>query len=255
MPRGGTGHRRIRGEKHHPQDAKKNELAPHRKEQWVIPPKEKAAFVASMEEVLDAYEQPYDEKHPLVCFDEKPVQLLKDPVAPLPPKAGQPQREDYQYERHGTASVLGFFEPLTGLRSLAVHERRTTQDFAQQMRRLVEDLYPQAETIRVVLDNLNTHKKASLYASFDPQTAARIAKKLEFIYTPKHGSWLNAIEIEFSIVGRQCLDRRMESLEKLRTEIGTWEKEWNQRLVKVDWQFKTKDARIKLKHLYPKLSS
>lgn len=208
-----------------------------------------------MEEVLEAYEQPYDEKRPLVCFDEKPIQLLKDSITSVPAAPGKLMREDYEYQRQGSASLLGFFEPLTGIRSLEVHERRTMQDFAKQMRRLVEELYPAADTIRVVLDNLNTHKKASLYATFDPETASRLAKKLEFIYTPKHGSWLNAIEIEFSVVGRQCLDRRMGSLDLLRREISTWENERNQRLVKVDWQFKTKDARIKLKHLYPKLSS
>lgn len=219
----------------------------------MIPPKENAAFVASMEEVLDIYEQPYDETIPLVCFDEKPVQLVAEVNAPLPPVPGHPEKQDYEYQRNGTASILGFSEPLTGFRSFSVNERRTMQDFAKEMQRVVDDLYPHAQKIRIILDNLNTHKKASLYATFDPETASRIANKLEFIYTPKHGSWLNTIEIEFSVLERQCLDRRIGTLGELRNEVGLWERERNQTGAKVDWQFKTKDARIKLKHLYPRI--
>ena len=204
-----------------------------------------------MEEVLDAYEQPYDEKIPLVCFDEKPVPLREEVTDPIPLSPGRPETKDYEYQRNGTASLLGFFEPMMGFRSFSIKERRTTHDFAKEMQRLVEELYPQAEKIRVVLDNLNTHKKASLYATFPPDIASRIAKKLEFIHTPKHGSWLNPIEVEFSVLERQCLDRRIGSLARLQSEVGAWEQERNRQRVEVDWQFRTKDARIKLKHLYP----
>lgn len=204
-----------------------------------------------MEEVLDAYETAYDEKCPLICFDEKPIQLLAHKTPPIGALPGQLVREDYEYKRKGTACVMGIFEPLTGFRSLLVYQRRTAQDFAHELRRITDELYPQADRIRLVLDNLNTHKKASLYATFDPQTASRISKRLEFIHTPKHGSWLNAIEIEFSVLERQCLDRRIGDSETLAKELSAWQVQRNQKTVNVDWHFTSKDARIKLKHLYP----
>lgn len=220
----------------------------------MIPPKENAAFVGQMEEVLDAYEQPYDKMHPLVCFDEKPVQLLGHSIPAIPAKPGQLEREDHEYVRMGTACILGFFEPLTGFRSLMAKQRRTAQDFAHEMKRLVDVLYPNAERIRVVLDNLNTHTKASLYATFPPAVASRIAKKLQFIYTPKHGSWLNAIEIEFSVLQRQCLERRVDTLELLESELSAWQNQRNHAQRTVEWHFTSLNARAKLKHLYPVIS-
>ena len=204
-----------------------------------------------MEEVLDLYEEPYEDKRPVVCFDERPCQLLGEVRAPLPPKPGKPKRQDYEYERRGTGNVFGYFEPLAGRREMEVTERRSSQDFARCMRRLVDELYPGAEVIRVVLDNLSSHSKSSLYATFEPEEARRIARKLEFHFTPKHGSWLNAVEIEFAALAKQCLDRRIGDLETLRTEVAAWTSERNARVAKVDWQFTTSDARIKLKRLYP----
>ena len=157
-----------------------------------------------MEEVLDLYEEPYDPARPVVCFDERPCQLLAETRAGLPPAPGRPARSDYEYQRHGSANVFGYFEPLRGWRQMEVTARRTKQDFAGCMRRLADEFYPDAETVRVVLDNLSTHTKAALYDTFPPAEARRLARKLEFHYTPKHGSWLNAVEIEFAALSKQC---------------------------------------------------
>lgn len=204
-----------------------------------------------MEDVLDLYEEPYDPKRPKVCFDETSKQLVADKQAPEPVKPGYPERYDYEYKRNGTRNLFMFFEPLRAWRHVEVTERRTAQDFAHQMQWLVDEAYPEAEVIQVVLDNLNTHKAASLYETFEPAEARRIARRLEFHYTPKHGSWLNMAELEFSVFSRQCLDRRIPDEQTLKREIAALESERNRVQVTVNWQFTSQDARSKLHRIYP----
>lgn len=204
-----------------------------------------------MEDVLEVYHQPYDEKRPLVCLDEASKQLIGETVQPLPAEPGQPERFDYEYVRNGTANLFMISEPLLGWRHVTITERRTAKDFAEVIRWLVEDVHAEAERIVLVMDNLNTHKLASLYEAFPPEQARRIAEKLEIHHTPKHGSWLNMAEIELSVLARQCLDQRLESTEKLQREVEAWEVERNERQVEIRWQFTTADARIKLHRLYP----
>ena len=203
--------------------------------------------MAHMEEVLDLYAEPYDPKRPVVCFDETSTQLLAET------QPGHPLRQDYEYRREGTRNLFLACEPLAGWRHVAITERRTMQDFAQQMRWLVDEAYPEIAVVRVVLDNLNTHRVASLYETFPAAEARRIAKRLEFHYTPKHGSWLNMAEIELGVLARQCLARRIPDQDALRRESKTWQDQRNQDTMKVDWRFTTADARIKLKSLYPSI--
>ena len=230
----------------------KNELKPWLKKQWCIP-EVSAEFVACMENVLDLYEEAYDPKRPKVCFDETSKQLIGEKRSPLPPQAGQPKRYDYEYKRHGTRNLFMFCEPLAGWRHIAVTERRTMQDFARQMRWLVDVAYPEAELIRIILDNLNTHKPASLYETFAPAEARRILKKLEFHYTPKHGSWLNAAEIELGVLSRQCLSERTPDEQTLEREVAAYEQRRNKARARINWRFTSADARLKLKRLYPSL--
>jgi transposase len=208
-------------------------------------------FVERMEDVLDLYAQPYAVCAPVVCFDETSKQLVKETRRPWPVAPGQPARYDYEYERNGVANLFQSFQPLTGWRHVEVTERRTKPDFAGEMKRLVDERFPRAIKIRVVLDNLNTHTKAALYEAFAPAEAKRIADRLEFHYTPKHGSWLNMAEIELSILTNQCLDRRIPGAEALTHEVGAWERDRNAEHATVNWQFKVADARTKLKRLYP----
>ena len=208
-----------------------------------------------MEDVLDIYQSPYDRQNPWICFDESCKQLVKQTRDPIPAKPGQPKRYDYQYERNGVANLFMFFEPLTGWRHIEVTDQRTAVDYAHQMKYLVDECYPQADTIRVIQDQLNTHVKASLYKAFEPQEAKPIVDKLEFHHTPKHGSWLNMAEIELSVVNRQCLNRRLRDQDTLKLEIGAWEEERNQKSHSVNWRFTTPDARIKLKRLYPSIQT
>ena len=186
-------------------------------------------------------------------MDEASKQLVGEVVQPLPAEPGQPERFDYEYVRNGTANLFMISEPLLGWRAVHVTERRTAKDFAEVLRWLVEDVHPDAERVVLVMDNLNTHKAASLYEAFPPEQARRIAERLEIHHTPKHGSWLNVAEIELSVLARQCLDRRINSAEELRREVGAWEEERNERAVEVRWRFTTADARIKLHRLYPSL--
>jgi transposase len=223
------------------------------KEQWVIPPKENAEFVAAMEDVLEVYRRPYDPKRPVVCLDEQSKQLVKETREPIAAKPGRNQRVDYEYERNGTANLFMRFEPLAGRRRVKVTDRRTKVDFAQVIRELVNEDYPQAEMIVLVMDNLNTHKPASLYEAFEPAEARRLVEKLEIHYTPKHGSWLNMAETELSTLSKQCLDRRIPDQPTLRREVDAWERPRNEAESKIDWQFTTHDARIKLKKLYPSI--
>ncbi len=206
-----------------------------------------------MEDVLAVYHRPYDEKRPLVALDEASKPLVGEVVQPLPPEPGQPERFDYEYVRNGTANLFMISEPLLGWRAVHVTERRTAKDFAEVLRWLAEELHPDAEKVVLVMDNLNTHKLASLYEAFPPQQARRLAERLEIHHTPKHGSWLNVAEIELSVLARQCLDRRVASAEELQREVGAWEEERNERAVEVRWRFTTADARITLHRLYPSL--
>jgi len=204
-----------------------------------------------MEVVMDVYKRAYDHKKPLVCFDERPKQLISELRKPMPAKPGRAARYDYEYRRNGVANIFMMFEPLVGQRHLKVTDRRTKKDWAYCMRQLVDELYPEAETIVLVMDNLNTHKKASLYEAFEPTEAKRVADKLEIHHTPKHGSWLNMAEIEMSVISRQCLSDRMDDMDRLNSEVLSWSEARNANESKVDWRFTTDDARIKLKKLYP----
>lgn len=217
----------------------------------MIPPEQDADFIWQMEEVLDLYSQSEDPRYPLICFDEASKQLSKETHLPQAAEPGQVAREDYQCERNGTANLFMFSAPLLGWRHVEVTEQRTQNDYAQQMKWLVDVGFPEALQIRVVQDNLNTHVKASLYKAFEAPEARRILGRLDFHYTPKHGSWLNMAEIELSVLSRQCLDRRIPDLASLKTEVAAWETRRNDTANKIDWQFTTQDARIKLKHLYP----
>lgn len=220
---------------------------------YCIPPKADAAFVCQMEEVLDVYKRPYDPKRPQVCMDEMPKQLLAEKYDPLPSQPGCTFKQDYEYERKGTANLFMLFEPLAGKRYIQTSAHRTAVDWAHVMKFLSDELYPEAELIVLVMDNLNTHKLASFYETFEPQEAHRLSRRFEIHYTPKHGSWLNMAEIELSALTRQCLNRRIPDQETLDTEVQAWTSERNDMVVKVDWRFTTADARIKLKHLYPKI--
>jgi hypothetical protein len=204
-----------------------------------------------MEDVLDLYAEPYDAQYPVVCFDESPYQLVSEVRQPLPVRPSQPARYDYEYHREGTCNLFMVFEPLQGWRHVKVTARRTAQDFAHCMRDLVDIHFPKAAVISVVLDNLNTHTPAALYATFLPAEACRILRKLDFHYTPKHGSWLNMAEIEFAVVATQCLDRRLGHQETVRRAIAAWETRRNTAKATVDWRFTTPKARRKLKHIYP----
>ena len=232
-------------------DAEKNELKPWLKQQWVIPPKASAAFVANMEDVLDVYARPYDAKRPVVGVDEGGKQLIGDVREPLPVRPKAPAKQDHEYQRGGMANLFMAFEPLAGQRHVEVTERKTAGDFAWFLKRLSDEWYPKAERIVLVCDNLNTHTPAALYEVFAPAEARRLAERFEWHYTPKHGSWLNVAEMELSVLARQCLDRRIPDMETLRREVEAWQQQRNGAVVKVNWQFTTADARVKLKKLYP----
>ena len=206
-----------------------------------------------MEDVLDVYHRPYDPARPLICVDEQPVQLVGEVRRPLPARPGSPARYDYEYRREGVANLFLVSQPLIGWRHVRVTERRTAIDFAEVLRLLAEDFYPDAERLVLVTDNLNTHTTACLYEAFAPDRARRIAERLEWHYTPKHGSWLNVAEIELAALTKQCLGRRIGSAAALRRTTGAWEEERNGRGVEVNWRFATADARIKLRSLYPSI--
>ena len=206
-----------------------------------------------MEDVLDVYEMPYDPSIPVVCMDEKPYQLLGEARESWAMRPGDNKKVDSEYVRNGTCSIFAFVEPLGGKHHVSVREHRTAVDWAEEIKYLVDEMYPEAEKIILVMDNLNTHKPSSLYKKYKPEEARRIIKKLEIHYTPKHGSWLDIAEIELNVMTRQCLNRRIDSIEKLTSELAAWEKERNEKHAKVNWHFRTKDARIKLISLYPEI--
>jgi DDE superfamily endonuclease len=223
-------------------------------EYWVIPPEADGEFVAAMEEVLETYAQPYDVRRPVLCMDEQPVQLLKETRVPIAATKDHPRRVDYEYERAGTASIFMFCEPLLGWREVAVRERRTKIDWAKEVEELLRTRYALADKVILVCDNLNTHTKGAFYEAFDPETARAILRRLEFRYTPKHGSWLNIAENELSSMTRQCFkDRRFAMIEQIRKETTAWHEHSNEQQRGVDWQFQIEDARVKLKSVYPKI--
>jgi hypothetical protein len=232
-------------------DIKKNEIKPWLKQQWVIPPKASAAFVAPMEDVLETYAKPYDPRRPVVCVDEGGKQLIGEVRQPLPVRPGSVAKQDAEYKRGGVANVFMAFEPLAGWRHVGVTERKRSVDFARFLQQLSDEHYPTADRIVLVCDNLSTHSPAALYEMFEPEEARRLAQRFEWHYTPRHGSWLNVAEMELSVLARQCLDRRIPDLRTLTQEAAAWEDQRNAAQVKVHWQFTTADARIKLKKLYP----
>ena len=221
---------------------------------WVIPPDANGEFVACMEEVLETYAKPYDAAFPVLCMDEQPVQLFKETRAPIPASKNHPRRVDYEYERAGTACIFMFAESLAGWRKVSVRPRRTKVDWAFEMEKLLRTRYADAEKVILVCDNLNTHTKGAFYELFPPQKARSIVKRLEFCFTPKHGSWLNIAENELSSMTRQCLSgRRIPDIDMLRDETDAWAQSSNDKQRGVDWQFNIENARQKLKSLYPNI--
>ena len=221
---------------------------------WVIPPENNGEFVACMENVLETYALPYDPRFPVLCMDEQPIQLLRETRKTIPATKNHPERVDYEYERAGTASIFMFNEPLAGWRTVSVRNRRTKIDWALEMEELLRTRYKDAEKVILICDNLNTHTKGAFYEAFPPEKAREIVQGFEFRFTPKHGSWLNTSENELSSLTRQCISgRRLGDIEFLRDEAEAWAESSNDRNRGINWQFKTSDARIKLKSLYPKL--
>src|ERR1700738_1989416 len=244
-----TAHCRARQRQHDQADAKKNILKTHRKQQWGIPPDANAAFVATMEDVLEVYQRPHDPQRPLVCLDETSRQLIVETRRPIPAKPGRKAR--YEYERNGVANLFMVFAPLEGWRHVKVSDRHTAIDYAHTLRDLSDVHFPDAAKIVVVQDNLTTHKPASLYEAFPAPEARRLVERFEWHYTPKHGSWLDMAESELGVLSAQCLDRRIPDKQTLTSEVAAWEEYRNTHHAKADWQFTTADARIKLKRLYP----
>ncbi len=212
-----------------------------------------ARYVAKMEDVLAVYQRPYDGQRPVGCLDEASKELRSTPQGTLPMRSGRETYQDYEYERHGVCNLFLVVEPLRGWRRVTVTERRTAQDFAERLRQLLDEDYPDADRIVLVTDNLNTHCPASLYERFEPAEAGRIAAKIEWHYTPEHGSWLNMAECELSVLSAQCLNRDLPDRESVTNEVHAWQQRRNDKLVTIDWQFTAADARIKLKRLYPVL--
>lgn len=221
----------------------------------MIPPDHDGEYVARMEDVLEVYRRSYDATAPVVCMDEMPVQLTKETRRPIPAGPGRPRRVDYEYERNGTANIFTFVEPLGGWRQTRVTERRTRVDWAMALRDLVDGRYADAKIIVLIMDNLNTHTLGSLYEAFPPAEARRLAKRLEIHYTPKHGSWLNIAENELSVLSRQCLSRRIGTIDQLKSEVAAWEAPRNEEQVRVQWRLTIDQARIKLHKVYPKIQN
>jgi len=223
-------------------------------EYWVIPPESDAEFVAHMEEVLETYAKPYDPALPVLCMDEQPIQLLKETRKPVPATAKHGKRVDYEYGRAGTANIFMFAEPLAGWREVAVRPTKTKFDWATEMARLLEGRYATCQRVILVCDNLNTHTKGAFYEAFDPERARQLVRRIEFCYTPKHGSWLNIAENELSSLTRQCVaGRRFGDVETLRAETSAWSVDVNNTQRGVDWQMKIDEARCKLTSVYPKI--
>ena len=223
-------------------------------EYWVIPPDCNAEFAAHMENVLETYEKPYDSTNPVICMDEQPVQLVKETRQPIPATKTHPKRVDYEYERNGSASIFMFCEPLAGWRQATARERRTKADWAEEVGALLDGRYKQCERVTLVCDNLNTHTIGAFYEAFEPERARQYVRRIDFCFTPKHGSWLNIAENELSCLTRQCLHgRRIGALDELQHEIRAWSVDTNHLQRGVDWQMKADDARLKLKSIYPNI--
>jgi hypothetical protein len=229
-------------------------LKPWKKEGWVIPPSQNGEFVANMEKVLEVYKRPYNEKNPVVCIDESPKQLIGETKTPIEAKPGSVEKFDYEYVRHGVCNIFMSNEPLAGTRYVKVTERKKMQDWADFVEEIANQ-YSDAEKITLVMDNYDTHKPGSLYETFPAEKAKAIWDRFEFVFTPKHGSWLNMAEIELNVLMGQCLSGRIPDIEKVKKEVKAWQKVRNTKNAKIDWQFTTDDARIKLKRLYPTLDA
>ena len=220
----------------------------------MIPPEHNGSFVANMERVLDVYKRPFDPLRPVVCMDESPKQLIGEVRSPVPASPGQPAKQDYEYRRVGVCNIFLACEPLAGKRRVTITERKTKRDWAVFLEQIAGH-YCNADKITLVMDNLNTHEPGALYEAFPPEKAKALWDRFEFVYTPKHGSWLNMAEIELNVLTGQCLNRRIDDIEVVRKEVNAWQKHRNNRQAKVNWQFTTKGARIKLSRLYPTLES
>jgi hypothetical protein len=220
----------------------------------VIPPEQNSQFVANMERVLDVYKLPYDEDYPVVCMDESPKQLIEQ-IASTAMKPGQEARVDYEYIRHGMVNIFIANEPLKGNRIVEVTESKTKKDWARFVKRIADEMYPQAKKIKLVMDNFKTHDASALYEEFEPKEAKRIWDRFEFVFTPKHGSWLNMAEIELHVLNGQCLNRHIATIEKVITEVKAWQENRNNKNAKINWQFTNEDARVKLKRLYPSIQN
>lgn len=229
-------------------------MKPWQKEQWVIPPERNGDFVAQMEQVLDVYKRPYDPLRPVVCMDESPRQLIGETKVPIPPRPRCAARHDYEYERCGVCNAFMAVEPLAGKRMVRITERKTRSDWACFLEEIAKT-YEGAEKIVLVMDNLNTHSPGSFYEAFAPQAARALWDRFEFVYTPKHGSWLNMAEIELNVLIGQCLNRRIDNIAEMQAEVAAWEIRRNNMNATINWQFTTSDARIKLKRLYPTLEA
>ena len=227
-------------------------MKPWKREQWVIPPEQNGEFVAQMEQVLDVYKRPYDPRRPVVCMDESPRQLIRETRMPLRAKAGMAARHDYEYERCGVCNVFMAVEPLVGQRVTRITQQKTRTDWAIFLTEIAKK-YSAAQKITLVMDNLNTHSPGSFYETFAPEAAKALWDRFEFVYTPKHGSWLNMAEIELNVLIKQCLDRRIDTMAEMQVEAAAWQHRRNNMKATINWQFTCADARIKLRRLYPTL--
>jgi len=226
-------------------------LKPWKVVSWVIPPTQNSQFVAQMEQVLDVYKRPYDKHFPIVCMDESPKQMIKETRVPIRMKPVSDAKIDFEYERCGVANIFIASEPLKGKRYVEVTERKTKIDWAIFIKKIADEWYKNAEKIILVMGNLSTHKPSALYETFKPKEAKRIWDRFEFVYTPRHGSWLNMAEIELNVLMGQCLNRRIDCMKIMKEEVKAWESHRNNKKAVINWQFTTQDARIKLKRLYP----
>jgi DDE superfamily endonuclease len=222
---------------------------------WIIPPLQNSQFVANMEQVLDVYKRQYDRAFPVICMDESPKQLIKETRISVPMKPGQLARQDFEYERCGVANIFLASEPLKGKRYVEVTERRTKADWAVFIKQIADEWYKEASKITLVMDNLATHKASALYEVYRPQEAKRIWDRFEFVYTPKHGSWLNMAEIELNVLMGQCLNRRIDNMKTMKQEVHAWKEHRNNKKAIINWQFTNKEARVRLKRLYPTILS
>lgn len=221
--------------------------------EWIIPPEQNSEFVANMERVLDIYKKPYNPNIPVICMDESPKQLIEEGRPSIKMEPGKDAKVDYEYIRHGVVNIFMANEPLTGKRYIEVTEFKTKTDWANFVKKISDDQYPEAEKIILVMDNYKTHVASAFYETFKPEEAKRLWDRFEFIYTPKHGSWLNMAEIELHVLNKQCLNRHIATKEMVENEIKAWQTDRNNKICKINWQFTTKDARIKLKRLYPSI--